>query len=84
MALAQIMLSNHPQTAVFLGSAIKNNAQPNKAEHYLSVCTQLYLTGVHQHVGFYLNQDFVIDTYVTVHHQVKPVEKQIKLKGMVI
>ena len=35
------MLSNHPQTAVFLGSAIKNNAQPNKAEHYLSVCAQL-------------------------------------------
>ena len=36
------MLSNHPHTAVFLGSAIKNNAQPNKAEHYLSVCAQLY------------------------------------------
>ena len=36
------MLSNHPQTGVFLGSAIKNNAQPNKAEHYLSVCAQLY------------------------------------------
>ena len=35
------MLSNHPHTAVFLGSAIKNNAQPNKAEHYLSVCAQL-------------------------------------------
>ena len=37
------MLSNHPQTGVFHGSAIQNNAQPNTAEHYLSVCAQLYL-----------------------------------------
>ena len=35
------MLSNHPQTEVFHGSAIQNNAQPNTAEHYLSVCAQL-------------------------------------------
>ena len=38
------MLSNHPHTEVFLGSAIQNNAQPNTAEHYLSVCAQLYAT----------------------------------------
>ena len=37
------MLSNHPHTAVFHCSAIQNNAQPNTAKHYLSVCGQLYL-----------------------------------------
>ena len=39
------MLSNHPQTGVFHGSAIQNNAQPNTAERYLSVWAQLKVEG---------------------------------------
>ena len=35
------LLSNHQQTGDFRGSANQNNAQPNTAEHYLSVCAQL-------------------------------------------
>ena len=43
----KIMLSNQPRTGVFRGSAIQNNAQPNTAEYYLSVCEQLYLFVIH-------------------------------------
>ena len=76
------MLSNHPHTAVFHGSAIQNNAQPNTAERYLSVCAQLKCQASKLGVPRYL-KDKVQWTWDTlVQHHIRPRLLNVRGKKM--